>query len=918
MIPSHRNYTKSCIQSVTNRYITVVAALLALSAPSVSSAWDWSAESSNSGAIEIRPINSTDEVQRFEVRCLADSGEVRFVFSQTPSRPNDDYRATAEIASSIAGGKLALRLTLPHEADPRTGRPLQLMLAGSRLRAPAKVESLLASGNAQAVQQAIRKARTELSQPKFDDSEAFITATEFSSEVRKGVHFFELGKVKYGPVVATEMAQPHSERSQVPGIRVGVDHDQLHIADRPACLRLLPDHGEPISFFRDLGANAVWVSDANDTERMEALISNGIAVMATPPHPDFDEDDFRSPGHDLPPLDKTHPHVSAWYLGTQVGSDQLQHLLAWARKVRSADRKSPRPLMGDVRSREGVASRQIDFIGISQQMQSGVHSFGHSRNASFRRQHASSHLILPWQWVQTQGHAKLNAWRRASKLDLAVSEPEQILMQTAVLISSGCRGAGFWKSESMLQEDGQKSESALAAELSMLYLQILEPFLVKGRVEGHVPITINQKSAVTRNPLQSPGILPVSYIDSGRIPDAAVINSDGTSIIFSTFWDEFSHLVPQQLHASTATITVSAPETASAWQVRTTGLKGLRRLPTAGGLKLNIADFDLMSICLVSSSRESISELEKRIHQHGARASRLFVALAERKLNRTAATSRIIDQLAPANQSFDAMSSTTVSLLRQAQSSLSLGDYVNAERLARSSMRATRSIQTRYWQAANRNQISPHASPHTTNFSTLPDHWRMMTRVQSHQPSENLVPSGSFDDRRQLAESLWQPIPALEEDYRTNADVVSDFNRNNQVLWLRSERRHDRPIASDTPSMLVRSPEVQAQAGAIYEITGRAKLGQAVITELAQPFSIFDSDLGPDFAVKPQLRRSWREFRILRQASTDGPMKVWLAVHGAAEVFVDNLAVRMVAPPERESASDQKILEAGYSGPSSK
>ncbi|MGB4741977.1 MAG: hypothetical protein WBH50_27600, partial [Fuerstiella sp.] len=130
------------------------------------------------------------------------------------------------------------------------------------------------------------------------------------------------------------------------------------------------------------------------------------------------------------------------------------------------------------------------------------------------------------------------------------------------------------------------------------------------------------------------------------------------------------------------------------------------------------------------------------------------------------------------------------------------------------------------------------------------------------------------------------------------ADIVSENRRDNHVLRIRAWRKAEGLPNLDKPSVLIRSPELNVVKGAVYEVSGRVKVGQAIVPELDTPFSIFDSDLGPEFAVRPTLEPSWRTFRIYRQASETGPWKVWMSVNGAAEVFVDDFSVRQVAGVE--------------------
>ena len=83
-------------------------------------------------------------------------------------------------------------------------------------------------------------------------------------------------------------AQPQ-ERRFVP---IDMELDALLLNGQPVILRLAPDHAEHLATLQQLGLNSVWVPDYGDTERARELCEAGLAVLATPPHPEFEPGDF--------------------------------------------------------------------------------------------------------------------------------------------------------------------------------------------------------------------------------------------------------------------------------------------------------------------------------------------------------------------------------------------------------------------------------------------------------------------------------------------------------------------------------------------------------------------------------------------------------------------------------------------------
>ncbi|MCP4511882.1 MAG: hypothetical protein GY826_36390 [Fuerstiella sp.] len=848
--------------------------------------------------------DDSDETLQIQLGSSADFQQVRVISVRQPATVVDEFNATVRLNATQSGLRLALRLVLPRQKDPRTGQPLTGLVAGDTYKRAETWQTLSVAGSRSAVASEVRRLRAALHQSNLNFSDAYFDACVLVAEVHSGTTFIEIGASAYGPIVAPRagivVRNPAAPvQSDVTERRVKIERDRILVDNVTTFPIFMPDHGESPETLLQLGVNAVWVADVNNVERMQTLKDIRMVVIATPPHPQFDPADFNTPLQGLPPLDQLHPDPDAWLLGTRVGTEQQPHLLAWARAIRTADRIMRRPLMADVLAAEGVASRQIDIVGISQTLPGGTTTFGESRNRSYLRLNSSAQLTLPWEWIHVEPSGHLAAWRRSVGAEPVFVEPEQVMMQVVAALSAGSRGIGFWKTQSLESNDPAQLETARIIELANLYVDILAPLLASSRVHGHIAMTLGGTdaereskddswlNAVTGTTVADPG-----YNQIPEVPDAAMLNGAGPSLILAGFWDHASHFVPQHLYARSAELTVAAGETASAWQVFATGVKGLRRQPTAGGLALTIRDFDQVATVLISSDQEQQKRLEARVHSHARRAGQLFIELAELKLARVQTTCHRID-------SMTSIAGSTPQLFTQAQEQIEMAhqaqtrrDFRGAERHARQSMHSVRTVQNRYWNAALRGLTTPAASPHTINFAALPDHWRMLTRIESSQASENLIPSGKFDSLRLLTESLWEPVSPQPATYHSSADIVTENHGPNQVLRMRAWKRSSEMTAiSGQPTLLVQAPEIIAQRGDVFEISGKVRIGQGVQSANDAPFLVFDSDLGPEFAVRPELEPSWRAFRILREASKTGPFRIWLALTGSAEVFIDDFSV---------------------------
>ena len=910
-------------QFVAATFGVLAIVVIATTADAAESATNgWSVEQPLPPAVRIQNQSTETEqgteFTRFQCLSNADFQVVRLIHEHEPALAMDEFQATVAVNFAQKGIRLGMRMVLPRQTDPRTGAPLVTWLVGAESNATNEWQTLSIAGNKAAVQARVRQLRTELSQPLVDTSGAYFDACALVVELHSGTTFLDVGECQYGPVVTPELIVPKPTQQKTQGLptsELRIERDRLVVGNKAVILRIIPDHDETPDSLRQLGVNGVWVSDLNSVERMRSLKDRNILVLATPPHPEFDPADFNIPLQGLPPLDDMHPMPDIWIFGSRILADQFPHLLAWAREIRSADKQRRRPLMADVVSAEGVASRQIGMVGISQHSTGWLKNFGKARNRSFLKQNATAQLSLAWEWIQTEASSSFAEWRERSGAQPAFVEPEQIMMQLIAALSAGSRGVGFWKTQSLESDDPASQETALTIELANLYLDILEPLLVEGRVSGHISVSVMESSVPDRQQSGAAfntGMNAEGYLSIPTAPDAAIISTPGSSLVLAGFWDQQSHFVPQTLFAQRAKLTVSATETASAWQIFATGLRGLRREPAAGGLRLNIQDFDQHAAIFVSSNSEKRQQLETRIQSRVHRASQLFVELAQLKLARVQQTCGLIDSLVGAPDANAASNFQNAAQLSMAAAeALQRADYPGAERLARSSMREVRSVQARYWQRATQSLSSPLASPHTVSFSTLPDHWKLMNRIKASTPSGNLVPSGDFNSLRLLSDGAWKKISPQEDLYYASADIVTENANANHVLQLSAFKRNNdgRPTEFGKPSLMVRSPEIIAAAGDVFEVTLKAKLGQRFPAEQDSPLLMFDDDLGPEFAVRPDLQPSWRTFRMFRQASQDGPFRVWIALDGVAEVYVDEISIVRRATGQPGLTPDAKKIQ---------
>ncbi len=878
--------------------------------------------------------------QRFLFRSAADFQACRLEAPLPDLLPVEEFVAETRVNSTHAGIRLAVRLVLPGQIDPQTDQPLTTWLLGNRSEAASEWQTLRVTTTQSEIETQLIRVRAELAPTRINTAGLYIDRCGLVAEFSAGDCAIDVEPVTYGPIVhrpesgGTSDGGPGRSTVELRRSRVRVERSQVFLDDQPTFLLMMPDHGETLQEISRLGVNTLWTHDFGSVERLSQLSDADIMIAATPPHPGFDPLDFQRPLNGLMPLERQMEMVDLIYLGTRVTPGQLPHLLAWARLVRSADRQRRRPIMADVIGSEGLASRRIDMVGIGVPAIHRNLTFGEFRGGILYKRRRASQMTLPWTWVQTESPTAMTRWRAAQGLPPLVVEPEQITMQVVAALSAGVRAIAFWKTASFGGGQLDDSEAGLSVALSVLHIKLLEPWLVSGQTQSYIAVDDGSVKQSGRRRdgsrlQQLIGASPVSLTPSEsaipRRPDAAVISGRNGSLILVAVWDDSSQLVPGHLYARQAKLIATARETSSASQVTATGVVGQRRTDRPGGLEVTLKDLDQFGIILVSSDPQVFSQMSQRVQQVKPAAAALRVQMGALKYQRVLDTCVEIDQLtAQPPASASRWLKNAERQLKSAQSALQSDRFAEADRQAQGCLRSLRAVQNLYWKVAIQQQPTPMASPFTIAFSSLPEHWRMMQNIQASEPSENLLLTDQLD-RRQIMEQLGWRFPELAGNiYATRSQVHQDPQAQTRVLQLAAWKpATTQPPLSTQPSTVVNSPSIQVQAGDIVEIRGRVRLSSRSIQPASEyPFMVFDSELGPEFSVRPALDSSWRSFHMYRQVASTGPLQISFGLHGSAEVHMDldALTVRTVGraslPDVELRSAISRYKGAGHSYPS--
>ena len=381
--------------------------------------------------------------------------------------------------------------------------------------------------------------------------------------------------------------------------------------------------------------------------------------------------------------------------------------------------------------------------------------------------------------------------------------------------------------------------------------------------------------------------------------DAAVFTADRAMLILPMSWDESSQIVPGPMYERSIELTVAATETASAYQISTTGIHYIPRDVRAGGLHVRINDFDRCAAIVVSSDQELFRTLEARVHGMAERVATQSTKLANLKYLRVLQVVEALRAEHRVPRGGDALLSAAKQALDRAEHELSSRDFDEAAIRSNACLRMLRQVQQICWNDAIAELCAPAQSPHTLSFTTLPQHWKLMHYVtqQSSRISDNLLPSGDFENVRLFSEDGWQRDAAPDSPFSSTADLINEPSTDNTVLQLKAWQSRTGPTPDGTPLSLS-TPGISVESGDVMLVRGRLRKGRTVSGTSPRPTLIFDSELGPESGLRLKLTQDWQTFELIRPISAASEFRVSFALTGQAEIQLDDLEIQKLPPAE--------------------
>ena len=818
----------------------------------------------------------------------------------------DELRPSVWIKADRPGLQVLARVVLPRSFDPRSGRPAYVLIPGSSYRNTGNWQQLHVDDLSRLVVRYVRVLRSQLG-PNIDDREAYLDRIVLNIYGGAGVTNVCIDDLDIAGYVARPQGAGEPVGGQVTAVRrdaaaagtseryaPAVAHPYpailgraappakatlvgsvLLTEGRPFFPRIIQYQGEPLEFLSRVGFNTLWLAQPPSPDLMAEAERLHLWVVCPPPLP---VGPASQPGAAaIPPIGPELDNVLAWDLGRRLSSEQLDAVRQRALELRAADRCRGRPLIVAAEAELRNYSRVTGLLLLGRQV------LGASMEMSDYAAWLRSRQLLAepgtpiWSVVQTQLPAALaeplGALFPGRPVPLEVSSTQIRLMAYTALVA-GSRGLLFESQSPLNATDPETRYRVMALELLNLDLALIEPWVAAAAPLTTVGSNVPEVSGTT-------------------------LRSDHARLMIPLWSAPHSQYVLGQAAANTvALVAPGVPESFWANELIPGGLRTLRHNRVLGGYQVVMEEFGPVAQIAMTQDPLVLNTLTRQSLAAGQRAAELSRELATHEFQLVQRVAAEVSARAPVGKQSDQWLTAARRGLLECDERLTAKEYQAVYLAAQRAMRPMRLLQRAYWDAANKQLLSPAANPAAASFATLPWQWRLIDRVTMSQPGPNRMPGGDFEDLPNTLGAGWQHFPGRVAGVESLAELVPAARHSGQLgmhLAARPASPQNVPAGIETAPLWIASPPVPVDAGNLVRIHGWVNTVSPV-TGSSDGLSIFDSIAGETLAERITQSFGWHEFTLFRIASRSGPVSVTFALNGLGDVYLDEVSVQVLEP----------------------
>lgn len=904
----------------------------------------WSQDAEIAKQERRRGVGKNGGGEFIRIKSSRENTRVRLEHAVPPATVIDELEASVWIKSNHAGFALAVSIALPEVVDPETNTPRTLLIVGDRYQTPGQWQQLKCRTADRAISDQMRLQR-RLRQMSDNPEKMYVSQVLLEGQLPPEVVDIQLDDLSLSPLVPFRVPEVKSVTRPIQQVNQSTEEPRdvrkrnpirfslhrLQVEGRPFFPRVITYQQEKPEVLASAGINVAWVPDYENTSVTAPLRRQGLWVTSAPPYAKgADGEPLDSDDASLMPFNSSTSSVLFWMLGARMTLDGHPRLTSWTNQIRDADRIIKRPIAADVIENERQASRHVDMLGISRHVIHTNCSLADYRDWMIQRRDQAWPDTFCWTWIQTEPVPAMMDLSRGHDFR-PMLEPEQIRMQVYAALAAGCRGLGFWTTTPLSDDSPAARERMLTLTQLNLELSLFEPWLTTGGKPELVPFTLDAvrsdiAAALPRNraaEIKKNADPKVASSKRSREMQAAMISIDRGALLLPMWLEENSQFVPGHLTGRNLSIIVpGGGQTAAVWEITTTGrLRNLHRENAAGGIKVSLPRLNQTAAILVTSDQALVEEINERIASIQDHSAHIIVELARLKLDRIRQVDEALQNAGAGRNDAWRWLGEARQQLEKAETALRSQQFSEAAQYAEEAMQYGRLLQKNHWEQTVKPLSSPTTSPWAVSFQTLPEHWKMMQRIEkagNQNGLENLLPSGEFEDIGTLVAEHWQHEQSMLETIESSASLHHVAKQGKFSLRLSAIPIAGQavPMALPQAPVTVVSPGISVHAGQFVRITGWAKIPQALVGS-TEGALIYDNLLGKSGAIRLKATQDWQRFELLRPVPESQDVTVSLSLHGLGELLVDDLKIVAfeLGPDVTPSIPDRTAIEPARFSP---
>ncbi len=909
----------------------------------------------------------------------------------------DDLKASLYVRANRGGVQLFARVVLPADTDPITNQASFLLVPGTIYDAVDRWQRLEVIDLRPSLERQARVLRASTRRAVSLDG-AYIEQVVVNLFGGSGETEVYLDELTVGPVPVA-LVEAHEAAIAAPpvGAAEGPENPEVEVAaasrvsfPRNRLKKRAEDGlyhdwiftaihapGADVAALRSSGFD-VLIDDINaDPTRWKEAVDRGFLLMPRLRH-DGDENEPLDPDNVI----KTalnfanRDAVMAWDLGDRLGRhanlddrkaerDAVRSIISKMRALPQGVSRITTGIVADDLKLYSETARKLGMYGIRPP------AWGASVNPmdvlGYLRQRRNLTVLgnagaLFWAMLPATppAAASLNVWGTGvpPSWGTPIVQPEQLRWMTYAALSAGYRGIAFHGDADLTRAQGR----SLLIEMSLLNAEIdlCESILANGAdpIPTYLafepdPPAVLPGTAIGSRPPKRPEAGPLLAIRAAAIGT----RDKKTVLLIVGDYPGGAQVQPSQSAHNDATITVTAPEGAEAFEISPGRFRVLDHKRDIGGTRIFIPEFDSTALILVTTDMAMAQRVESVINSIRPRAVQMAIEQAEIKLRYVAEINGRLDadghyliqekERKKRRDNGGSLPTDEADLLRKSEEAIKAArdaaerlDWENAWSEARRASRPLRILMRGQWANAveamerantlkididNENQIKLNrvkrkgpplglgavSSPPLASFSMLPQQYIWLDWMKSGRFGRNLVPSGSFDEPNSLEAAGWEKVDYQYDGVKSVVEFSPEDGKKSvkkiikmSVVPVVKYGIDDLVPFLDYPAVAIRSPAVAVEEGQFLRVSVLVKRTRPTV-EGVGGVVVRDSIGGEAFQfVSNEPMGKMTKVILYRRVPQNGDFTVMLGLAGYDSVFFDDFRVERVETSAPNAPAD--------------